>query len=104
MFNFLVVMISPVAMANIGWRTYIIFAVLNFVFIFVLFFFYPETKGLELEQVDKIFTGGDPITRGAIGMRRPLGAENHQPSQDFLDKSGHDLSKHIEDVGKSSEV
>lgn len=103
MFNFLVVMISPVAMANIGWRTYIIFAVLNFVFIFVLFFFYPETKGLELEQVDKIFTGGDPITRGAIGMLPPR-IQDHQPSQNFLDKSGHALSNHVEDVEKSPEV
>lgn len=70
-FNFLVVMISPVAMANIGYRIYIIFAVLNAVFIAVIFFFYPETKGLTLEQVDRIFEGGDPITRGAMHRRRP---------------------------------
>lgn len=95
MFNFLVVMISPVAMANIAWRTYIIFAVLNFCFIFVLFFFYPETKGLELEQVDKIFLGGDPITRGA--MRRPR-LDGHVLTQDFQDKYDQDDSGHIENV------
>lgn len=68
MFNFLVVMITPVAIANIGWRTYILWAVLNFVFIFIVYFFYPETKGLTLEETDKIFVGGDPIFGGAVGF------------------------------------
>lgn len=68
-FNFLVVMISPVAIANIKWRVYILWAVLNFVFIFVVWFFYPETKGLTLEETNRIFEGGDPITRGAYSFR-----------------------------------
>ena len=52
-FNFLVVMISPVAIANIGWRIYIVWAVLNFTFIFVVYFFYPESK---LEQTMPLTT------------------------------------------------
>lgn len=96
MFNFLVVMISPVAMANIGYRTYIIFIVLNFVFIFVLFFFYPETKGLPLEQVDRIFEGGDPITRGAMRRRR---LEHHDFAQDLQEKQDGRVG-HVEDIAK----
>lgn len=60
--------ITPVAIANIQWRTYIIWAVLNFVFIFIVYFFYPETKGMTLEETDRIFVGGGPITRGAAGF------------------------------------
>lgn len=60
--------ITPVAIANIKWRTYILWAVLNFVFIFIVYFFYPETKGLTLEETDNIFVGGDKITRGAMGF------------------------------------
>ncbi|KAL9082360.1 MAG: hypothetical protein Q9159_006490 [Coniocarpon cinnabarinum] len=55
LFNFTVVMISPPAFANIGYQTYIIFAVIN-AFIFpVVYFFYPETKLRSLEEMDMIF-------------------------------------------------
>lgn len=34
------------------------FSVLNFLFLPLIYFFYPETRNLSLEQVDKLFTGG----------------------------------------------
>jgi hypothetical protein len=57
----MVVQITPIALANIGWRTYIIFAVLNFSFLPVIYIFYPETKGLELEDVDMFFADSDSV-------------------------------------------
>jgi sugar porter (SP) family MFS transporter len=101
MFNFLVVMISPVAMANIGWKTYIIFIVLNFVFIFVIYFFYPETKGLALEQVDKIFEGGDSITRGAMHRRR---LDGEDIVRDLQEKQDQEHAGHVEDITKPVHV
>lgn len=56
-FTFLVVEITPVSISNIGWRTYVYFAVFNACFIPLIYFFYPETKWLSLEQIDKLFTG-----------------------------------------------
>ncbi|KAF7529183.1 hypothetical protein G7054_g9938 [Neopestalotiopsis clavispora] len=50
---FAVVKITPIAFQNIGWRTFIIFAVLNVVFIPMVYFFYPETKNLELEDANE---------------------------------------------------
>lgn len=41
----MIVQITPPAIANIGWRTYIIFAVLNFLWLPIIAFFFPETKG-----------------------------------------------------------
>ncbi|GKT71845.1 sugar transporter stl1 [Colletotrichum tofieldiae] len=41
----------------IGWKTYIIFAVLNATWVPIIYFFFPETKGLELEDVDRLFSG-----------------------------------------------
>lgn len=55
-FNYMIVQITPIAIENIGWRTYIIFAVLNTVWVPIIFFF-PETKGLELKDVDRLFAG-----------------------------------------------
>ncbi|KAJ5353597.1 hypothetical protein N7541_006161 [Penicillium brevicompactum] len=53
--NFLVVEITPPALANIGYKTYIIFAVFNIVTAFIVYCFYPETSFLSLESVDLIF-------------------------------------------------
>jgi hypothetical protein len=51
------VQITPPAIDNIGWRTYIIFATLNAAWVPIIYLFFPETKGLELEDVDRLFTG-----------------------------------------------
>ncbi|PLN79950.1 general substrate transporter [Aspergillus taichungensis] len=55
---FAVVKITPIAFDNIGWKTFVIFAVLNAVFIPMVYFFYPETKGLELEDIPMLFSQG----------------------------------------------
>jgi hypothetical protein len=58
LFNFLVVMITPVMIANIGWGTYLFFAVMNAIFIPIIWFFYPETANRSLEEIDIIFAKG----------------------------------------------
>ncbi|KZL66728.1 sugar transporter stl1 [Colletotrichum tofieldiae] len=57
LFNYMVVQITPISIASIGWKTYIIFAVLNATWVPIIYFFFPETKGLELEDVDRLFSG-----------------------------------------------
>lgn len=54
-FNFMVVMITPVAFATIGYQTYIIFAVINAFIVPCVYFFYPETAYRSLEEMDEIF-------------------------------------------------
>ncbi len=53
----MIVQITPIAIQNIGWRTYIIFAVLNATWVPIIFMFFPETKGMQLEDVDRLFAG-----------------------------------------------
>ncbi len=55
----MIVQITPIAIQNIGWKTYIIFAVLNATWVPIIYLFFPETKGLELEDVDRLFGGED---------------------------------------------
>ncbi|KAL2152738.1 hypothetical protein VTH82DRAFT_5923 [Thermothelomyces myriococcoides] len=54
-FNFMVVMITPVAFNNIGYQTYIIFAVINAFMVPCVYFLYPETAYRSLEEMDNIF-------------------------------------------------
>ncbi|KAI1040582.1 hypothetical protein LB505_006549 [Fusarium chuoi] len=78
-FNYMIVQITPISIDNIGWRTYIIFAVLNSLWVPVIFLFFPETKGLELEDVDHLFGGEDIIsqvdekTNAAVVMMETVG-------------------------------
>ncbi|ETN38045.1 uncharacterized protein HMPREF1541_07668 [Cyphellophora europaea CBS 101466] len=54
-FNFMVVMITPVAFSSIGYQTYIIFAVINAAIVPCVYFFFPETAYRSLEEMDSIF-------------------------------------------------
>jgi hypothetical protein len=54
-FNFLVVMVNPVAFNSIGYKTYIIFAVINAFIVPCVYFCYPETAYRSLEEMDNIF-------------------------------------------------
>ncbi|KAL4891214.1 hypothetical protein BDV59DRAFT_203660 [Aspergillus ambiguus] len=53
--NFLVVEITPPALENIGYRTYIIFAVFNIVAAAIVYCLYTETSYLNLEAIDHLF-------------------------------------------------
>ncbi|EGV63627.1 sugar transporter-like protein [Yamadazyma tenuis] len=53
--NFAVVMFTPIFIAKSNWGCYLFFAAMNFAFVPIIFFFYPETAGRQLEEIDIIF-------------------------------------------------
>ncbi|KAK2051952.1 general substrate transporter [Colletotrichum caudatum] len=55
LFNFLVAEVSPHALDKMGYRYYIVYACITLFTFIVIFFFYPETKGRTLEEIDDIF-------------------------------------------------
>lgn len=59
--NFIVVEITPPALQNIGYKTYIIFAIFNVVNAMIVWAFYPETAGSTLESIDFLFTNTDEL-------------------------------------------
>jgi Sugar (and other) transporter len=46
---------------HLGWKTYIIFPPWIFFEAMVMFFFWPETKGRTLEELDEIFSAKNPV-------------------------------------------
>lgn len=56
--NFLIVMVTPIMITNIGFGTYVFFAAMNACFIPLIYFLYPETKKRSLEEIDLIFAKG----------------------------------------------
>ncbi|KAF2755048.1 general substrate transporter [Pseudovirgaria hyperparasitica] len=54
-FNYLVVQLAPIMISTIAWKTYFVFMCFNFMFIPVVYFYFPETNGYKLETLDAIF-------------------------------------------------
>ncbi|KAL3458228.1 general substrate transporter [Aspergillus heterothallicus] len=93
MTTFVVVKITPIAMDKIAWKSFIIFAVLNALWIPIIYFFFPETKGLSLEDIDYVFEKGG-ITGGVFGAK---GGRTVVPNQHRLQQAGV-KQKDIEDA------
>ncbi|KAJ4371271.1 hypothetical protein N0V83_004488 [Neocucurbitaria cava] len=54
-FVYVVVVITPTAIDNIGWKYYMIYAIFNVAFVPIILRWYVETANLSLEQVDRLF-------------------------------------------------
>ena len=110
----MVVMITPVSFSSIGYKTYIIFAVIN-AFIFpVVYFFYPETAYRSLEEIDTIFrkTKGwfsvvstakhEPLRYGKNGellIDYEQTEEHAIRSHSVVSQNGKPVSRRVEHVG-----
>ncbi|KAH7119813.1 putative Myo-inositol transporter 1 [Dendryphion nanum] len=78
--NFLVVQITPSLINNLQWRGYLIFMVLNFSFIPLVYFCYPETSNLTLEEIDYLFFERNVI-RKSIKVSKEGWGENGPPTR-----------------------
>lgn len=62
LWNFTVVMITPVIINRLQWKAYLIFMTTNALFVPAFWLWFPETSNVRLEGVDYIFaSGGDPV-------------------------------------------
>lgn len=92
LWNFVIVMITPVAIDTIGWQYYIVFAVIGFCIPVTVYFFYPETMGRNLEEIDMMFKDSPSIWATVkFAKNRPIG----MPTEFVQDKSKH-VSDHVE--------
>ncbi|KAF2018240.1 general substrate transporter [Aaosphaeria arxii CBS 175.79] len=55
LFNFVVVQTTPLGIHHLGWFLYLIYAVLNALFVPFVYLFVVETAGKSLEQIDRWF-------------------------------------------------
>lgn len=60
--------VNPIALCSIGWKYYVVFAVILVFITLTIWFFYPETKGHTLEEMAGIFDG----EAAAIGGQEAL--------------------------------
>lgn len=73
---------------SIGWRTYVYFSVFNLFFLPVIYFGFPETRFLSLEQIDRLFTGDKIMLHWDAGMGVPGGVEGKEEDLEVVEHEG----------------
>ncbi|KAI9926195.1 hypothetical protein ASPWEDRAFT_43563 [Aspergillus wentii DTO 134E9] len=83
--NFAIVEITPIGIQSIGWKFWIVWTVLNAVFLPVIYFLYPETANRTLEDVDAYYRSNPPLIvvgdPDAISTKRPLKFIQHEDEE-----------------------
>lgn len=83
--NFAIVEITPIGIQNLGWKFWIVWTVLNAVFLPVIYFLYPETANRTLEDVDAYYRTNPPLIvvldPDAISTKRPLRFTQHEDEE-----------------------
>ncbi|KAF2127516.1 general substrate transporter [Dothidotthia symphoricarpi CBS 119687] len=86
LWNFVVNMVTPVAIDTIGWKYYLLFLIISALVLPVVYFFYPETNGRSLEELETMFTENKSIRSIVRESKKPFkGSLQHRRS---MEKSG----------------
>ncbi|THV81445.1 general substrate transporter [Aureobasidium pullulans] len=64
-FNTMIGQVTPIAISSIGWKFYLVFIVCNLTNAIFFWCFQPETKGLNLEDMDELFRDSPTFVPGS---------------------------------------
>lgn len=77
LFNFVFSQVTPHAISNIGWRTFLMFCIFNYALVVYAWIFLKETKGKSLEEMEVVFGSTETqfdierVRAKAAGLERP---------------------------------
>lgn len=106
--NFLVVEITPIGIESLRWKFYIIWTVLNLVFVPTIYFFYPETANRQLEDIDLFFRDNQSVfihnNPEAVSLLRPERYIEMEEDLVHRNKSVSDVKKGVSGQGEHIEA
>lgn len=99
-------MFTPIFVQDAGWGAYLFFSLMNFIFVPIIFFFYPETTGRSLEEIDIIFAKAHLDKAFPFRVAANLPKLSLQQIKDYTEDLGiyddeKQTDEHIEDVQSS---
>ncbi|GKT83982.1 hexose transporter protein [Colletotrichum tofieldiae] len=69
--------VNPVALEHLRWKYYIVFVCALLLWIGIIYFTYPETCGMTLEEVSQVFDGREALDRSYDIKDMALAEANH---------------------------
>ena len=81
LFNFMMSQITPYAIDNIGWRTFLMFAIFNYAIIFYSFFVLRETAHKSLEEMEVVFGTVDRLPTKDQSEVERMGSDANEAEQ-----------------------
>jgi Sugar (and other) transporter len=82
---------APTAFAQVGWKYYLLFIILTAINIPFIWYLFPETKGLSLEEIGEKF--GDEV---AVRITHLTGEQRAQLDKDVEAEKEGAMSYHVE--------
>lgn len=82
-------MTTPIGFASLGWRFYLVWASVALSIIPSVYFFYPETTALSVEEIDKVFIDAPNIfsivslAESRRREKKAMGPEGGQNVEEF---------------------
>ncbi|EXJ68136.1 uncharacterized protein A1O5_08751 [Cladophialophora psammophila CBS 110553] len=110
--NYMVAQVTPPGIANLGYKFWIIWAVICFSFIPITYFFYPETANRSLEDIDRYFAEHRNIfvfrDKVATQLKRPemwerMDEEVARRAEEEMIRNGEQVEGGSEDGGEKGE-
>jgi hypothetical protein len=80
------IFVNPIALEAIGWKYYIVFAVILVFITVTVYFFYPETKGHSLEEMAILFDGIEAARISEGGVRAVKGETSEMYHKEEAEK------------------
>lgn len=94
--NFVVAMIAPVLFEYAKYWTFLLFGILNVIFLIPIYLWYPETKGKSLEEIEVLFASED-IQEDAKSIASHIGStsmyDQKQDAQSALERASRPTSR-----------
>ena len=87
LFNFVFSQVTPHAVANLGWRTFLMFCIFNYALVVFAWFFIKETKGKSLEEMEACKSPGPCQSYREYAVLIILQCLDHLPLQLMLRRS-----------------
>jgi hypothetical protein len=89
---------APTAFAQVGWKYYLVFLIITSINIFIVWWIFPETKGLSLEEIGELF--GDHV---AVQLTQLTMEERELLDQRILSEKTDGGAIHIDDSTERSD-
>ncbi|KIR50834.1 hexose transporter [Cryptococcus gattii Ru294] len=74
---------NPIAMESLEWKFYFVYTAFLVLIVLVVYFTFPETKGLTLEEIKEVFGDGDSVN--------PAVSEDYDPAEAKSDDAKVDI-------------